>query len=143
MVRNKDKKIKASGLQKYFQKFKVIVIITVETKILNYLQVVSLSLQQPNINLMKTFRVLKALPKIQNIRDNFDKVYDESIVLAKTWGVNPNFTKIRKKFSPRMFDVLSCDKHEHDFEKYFKIQTYFRILDIIIQQLNQRFVGMI
>lgn len=142
MGRNKDEKLKASGLQKYFQNFEVIVIITVETKILNYLQIVSLSLQQPDIDLMKTFGLLKtALHKIQEMRDNFDQINEESKVLAKTWGVHSNFTKIRKKISPRMFDELSCDEREHDSEKYFKTQIYFRTLDIIMQQLNQGFSG--
>lgn len=39
-----------------------------------------------------------------------------------------------------MFDELSCDRREHDSEKYFKSQIYFRSFDIIIQQLNQRFL---
>lgn len=48
----------------------------------------------------------------------------------------------KKNISLRMFDELNCDKRVRDSEKYFKTQIYFRTLNIIIEQLIQRFVGM-
>lgn len=78
---------------------------------------------------MKTFGLLKtALHKIQEMRDNFDQIYEESKVLAKTWGVHPNFTKIRKKISPRMFDELSCDEREMILKNILKHTFIFVLL---------------
>lgn len=58
--RNKDERDKASGFQNYFQKFKVILIIVIESKILNLLQIVSLLLQKSGIDL---FEALKTFSK--------------------------------------------------------------------------------
>jgi len=59
MSRNKDEKDKTSGLQNYFQKFDVILIIVIESKILNSLQIVSLLLQKSDIDLLKAFELLQ------------------------------------------------------------------------------------
>ena len=53
------KKEKASVLQNYFQKFDVILIIVIESKILNSLQIVSLLLQKSDIDLLKAFELLQ------------------------------------------------------------------------------------
>lgn len=85
------------------------------------MQIISQTLQQPGIDSTKTSGLCTtATHKIQEMRDNFEKVFEESKVLAKTWGVNPNFPKIRKKNSPRMVDKLNCDEREHDSEEYLQ-----------------------
>ncbi|XP_025190334.1 zinc finger MYM-type protein 1-like [Melanaphis sacchari] len=143
MGRNKDEKGKASGLQNYFQKFDVILIIVIESKILNSLQIVSLLLQKSDIDLLKAFELLQtALNKIKEMRDKFEEVFEEAKQIAILWGVEPTFTKIRKTKTTKYFDELSNDERLHDAEQYFKTQIYYRTLDIIIKQLEHRFNGM-
>jgi len=143
MGRNKDEKSKASGLQNYFQKFDVILIIVIESKILNSLQIVSLLLQKSDIDLLKAFELLQtALNKIKEMRNKFEEVFEEAKQIAISWGVEPTFTKIRKTKTTKYFDELSNDERLHDAEQYFKTQIYYRTLDIIIKQLEHRFNGM-
>ncbi|CAI6350454.1 unnamed protein product [Macrosiphum euphorbiae] len=143
MGRNKDEKSKASGLQNYFQKFDVILIIVIESKILNSLQIVSLLLQKSDIDLLKAFELLQtALNKIKEMRNKFEEVFEEAKQIAISWGVEPTFTKIRKTKTTKFFDELSNDERLHDAEQYFKTQIYYRTLDIIIKQLEHRFNGM-
>lgn len=143
MGRNKDEKDKASGLQNYFQKFDVILIIVIETKILNSLQIVSLLLQKSDIDLLKAFELLQtALNKIKEMRDNFNEVFEEAKQISTSWGVEPTFTKIRKRKTTKYFDELSSDERLLDAEQYFKTQIYYRTLDIIVEQLKHRFNGM-
>jgi len=143
MGRNKDEKSKASGLQNYFQKFDVILIIVIESKILNSLQIVSLLLQKSDIDLLKAFELLQtALNKIKEMRNKFEEVFEEAKQIAISWGVEPTFTKIRKTKTTKYFVELSNDERLHDAEQYFKTQIYYRTLDIIIKQLEHRFNGM-
>jgi hypothetical protein len=75
MGRNKDEKDKASGLRK----FNVILIIVIETKILNSLQIVSLLLQKSDIDLLKAFELLQTvLNKIKGMRYKFEEVFKEA-----------------------------------------------------------------
>jgi hypothetical protein len=142
MGRNKDEKDKASGLQNYFQKFNVILIIVIETKIFNSLQIVSLLLQKSDIDLLKAFKRLQtALNKIKGMRDKFEEVLEEAKKIAILWGVEPTFTKIRKRKTTKYFDGLSNDERLLDAEQYFKIQIYYCTLDIIIKQIERRFNG--
>jgi hypothetical protein len=76
------------------------------------------------------------------MRDKFDEVFEEAKQIAIPWGVEPTFTKIRKRKTTKCFDELSNDKRLLDAEQYFKTQIYFRTLDIIIKQLEHRFNGM-
>lgn len=123
MGRNKYEKDKASGLQNYFQKFNIILIIVIETKILNSLQIVSLLLQKSNIHLLKAFELLQtALNKIREKRDQFEEVFEEAKQIAISWGVELTFTKIRKRKITKYFDELSNDERILYSEQYFKTQ---------------------
>jgi hypothetical protein len=87
MGRNKDEKDKTLVLQNYFQKFDVILIIVIKTKILNLLQIVSLLLQKSDIELLKTFELLQtALNKMKEMRDNFKEVFEKAEQIATSWG---------------------------------------------------------
>ncbi|KAF0688014.1 zinc finger MYM-type protein 1-like, partial [Aphis craccivora] len=82
MGRNKDEKDKASGLQNYFQKF-----------------------DKSDIDLLKAFELLQtALNKIKEMRDNFNEVFEEAKQISTSWGVEPTFTKIRKRKTTKYFD---------------------------------------
>ena len=76
------------------------------------------------------------------MRDKFEEVFEEAKQIAISWGVEPTFTKIRKRKTTKYFDELSNDERLHDAEQYFKTQIYHRTLDIIIKQLQHRFNGM-
>ena len=69
-------------------------------------------------------------------------MFEEARQIATRRGVEPTFTKIRKRKTTKYFDELSSDKCLLNAEQYFKTQIYYRTPDIINEQLKHRFNGM-
>lgn len=93
-----------------------------------------------SIDLFKAFELLQtALNKIKEMRDKFEEVFEEAKQIVISWGVEPTFTKIRKRKTTKYFDELSNNKRLLDAEQYFKTHIYYRTLDIIIKQLEHQF----
>lgn len=140
MGRNSVEKNEAVGLQKYFQKFESILILTVEAKILNSLNTVSTLLQSTDCELSVAVDLLgTALSTLQQMRANFTETVESAAATARSWGIQPMFENKRLRKVPKFADELSSDERLSDAKSYFKTQIYYGTLDIVIRQLEVRF----
>ncbi|KAK9882001.1 hypothetical protein WA026_018852 [Henosepilachna vigintioctopunctata] len=53
--------------------------------------------------------------------------------VAEKWSINPEFSKTRQRRVKRYFDELSEDDRLQDPESLFKVNIFYRVLDIIIR----------
>ena len=66
----------------------------------------------------------------------------EANIVAEKWSINPEFSKTRQRKVKRHFDELCEDERLQDPESLFKVNIFYRVLDIIINQLKSRFLPM-
>ncbi|GBP60025.1 Condensin complex subunit 1 [Eumeta japonica] len=62
--------------------------------------------------------------------------------VAEKLSINPEFSKTRQRKVKRYFDELCEDERLRDPESLFKVNIFYRVLDIISNQLKSRFLPM-
>ncbi len=75
-------------------------------------------------------------------REKFDEAKSATVALATKWGSQTQFEATRARKVKRHFDELSEDSHLTDAESNFRVNIFNACLDIIIQQLSQRFTSL-
>jgi hypothetical protein len=80
--------------------------------------------------------------QLKKFRKSYDEIKSEAYDLAQQWGINSSFESKRLRTIKSHFDELAIDYRHHDREHQFKINVFYCILDTIIAQITQRFVGM-
>lgn len=115
------------GCARFFENFDVIVILTVEARILNSLNTVSLLLQSPECELSKAADLLgTALRTLQAIRANFDEILEKAEKMVRSWRIQPIFQQKRRRKVPKFADDLSSDERLSDARKYFQTQIFLQ-----------------
>ncbi|KAK5919631.1 hypothetical protein CgunFtcFv8_023505 [Champsocephalus gunnari] len=100
-------------------------------------------LQAKDVDIHKAVGVLQnTIQALSAYRDDFDQVKRTAQNIAERWGVQSEFTEIRKRRMKRHFDELSQDERLSDGESRFRINVFNASLDIINSQLSQRFTSM-
>ena len=61
--------------------------------------------------------------------------------LSSAWGIQSEFTKKRQRCHKRFHDELSMDCRLADATQAFKVNVFYKILDVAIGQLEWRFEG--
>lgn len=82
------------------------------------------------------------LEELERYRDEFENLKMEANSVAEKWSINPEFSKTRQRKIKRHFDELCEDERLQDPESSFKVNVFYRVLDIIINQLKSRFLPM-
>ncbi|XP_044134789.1 zinc finger MYM-type protein 1-like [Bufo gargarizans] len=119
------------------------VCLVLQSKIFDTINVVSKLLQSKNIDLSSAAHLIqKAAPVFSKYRDNFDGAKQTAVELAEKWNIQPQFENKRARKVKRHFDELSIDERLQDPEQYFKTGVFYRCLDIVTNQLSNRFAGM-
>jgi len=113
-----------------------------QCKILQTIDATSKALQAKDIDLSNASRRLQnCLKELEKYRNEFDDLKSEANV-SKKWSVPSEFANTRQRKIKRHFDELCEDERLRDPEKFFKVNVFYCVLDIIINQLRSRFSGM-
>ncbi|KAI4828236.1 hypothetical protein KUCAC02_022341, partial [Chaenocephalus aceratus] len=83
-----------------------------------------------------------AISVLVEYRGQFDEAKSATLALATKWGSQTQFETTRARKVKRHFDELSEDSRLTDAESNFRVTVFNACLDIIIQQLSQRFTSL-
>lgn len=81
------------------------------------------------------------LEDLEKYRKEFEDLKMQANNIAVKWSINPEFSKTRQRKVKRHFDEICEDERLQDSESFFKVNIFYRVLDIIINQLRSRFLG--
>ena len=103
-------------------------------KILQTIDAASQALQSKATDLSNASKRLKiCLEELERYRREFQNVKKKANSIAEKWSMNPEFSKTRQKCH---FNELCEDERLQDPESLFKMNIYYRVLGIIINQLK-------
>ncbi|XP_065652950.1 zinc finger MYM-type protein 1-like [Hydra vulgaris] len=95
---------------------------------------------QKNMSSFEFVFLCVLLSKILN--EIFDSAKLEAVEIATTWQIPAIFFQKRRKIVKRHFDELSTDHRFDSSEEIFRINIFIKILDVVINQLDNKFKGM-
>ena len=132
----------ATGLRKNMDNYDFVVCIVVWERILTSLYRASQKLQASNTDLSVSVRLLSAAHgDLKHLRESWDDVLLTANALSSAWGIQSEFKKKRQRCAKRFHDELSMDCRLADATQAFKVNVFYKILDVAIGQLEWRFEG--
>lgn len=137
-----DAKSEAKGLQKYFNTFDAVVLLTVWVKVLQCMENRNLVLQAGNISLDIEAANIKALQEeMQDLRCEWDSLLSEACLVAQAMEIPAQFQGEEKQKRKRkcMPDESKEDETEENAATVFRNQVFFVAMDSIISDLGARF----
>ncbi|XP_073462545.1 zinc finger MYM-type protein 1-like [Aquarana catesbeiana] len=138
----KSEREEAMGLKKKIESFQTIFLIVLQTKIFSSINSLSKLLQSESMDLSKASHLIKtSLDELSNFRSSFGEARNNAVLLAQKWNITPRFEAKRIRTVKKHFDALCIDERLEDLER-FKINVFYRCLDIIVNQLSNRFQGL-
>ncbi|KAF3844499.1 hypothetical protein F7725_007662, partial [Dissostichus mawsoni] len=139
----KDERNEASALKNAISKFRFLFLVNMQTKILESIHCASQLLQAKDADILKASTLLQnAISVLVEYRGQFDEAKSATLALATKWGSQTQFETTRARKVKRHFDELSEDSRLTDAESNFRVTVFNACLDIIIQQLSQRFTSL-
>ena len=82
-----------------------------------------------------------ALGELKHVRENWNDALEEACAIAQRWGISVCFKSKRIRKTKRFFDEVATDSRLTDPEIAFKVDVFYKVVDIAISQLTQRFDG--
>lgn len=138
--KNYDEKREAKSLINYFEQFPTIILIIIQSKVLEPINTVSKMLQGSHEDIEKSIVVLSSLlNQFQNLRNNWVLVKNDAIELSAKWNIEPSFPQKRLHRVKKLFDELQVDERIENSEDCFKVEVFYRVMDLVINQLTTRF----
>ena len=96
-------------------------------------------LQDSHEDIEKATEMLSSfLSQFQNLRDSWS-CKNDSLELLTLWNIESSFPKKRLHHRKKFFDKLKIDECIEDKEKCFKIEEFYKVIDLVIGQLATRF----
>ena len=139
----REEREEAVRIQKNMSSFEFVFLCVLLSKILNEVHIPSKLLQTKNLDLTAASGSLENASKnLKQYRKMFDSAKLEAIEIATTWQIPAIFFQKRRKILKRHFDELSTDHRFDSSEEIFRINIFIKILDVVINQLDNRFKGM-
>ncbi|KAI4811152.1 hypothetical protein KUCAC02_014070 [Chaenocephalus aceratus] len=139
----KDERNEASALKNAISTFRFLFLVNMQTKILESINCASQLLQAKDADILKASTLLQnAISVLVEYRGQFDEAKSATLALATKWGSQTQFETTRARKVKRHFDELSEDSRLTDAESNFRVTVFNACLDIIIQQLSQRFTSL-
>uniref|UniRef100_A0A8C5QMR9 Zinc finger MYM-type protein 1 n=2 Tax=Leptobrachium leishanense TaxID=445787 RepID=A0A8C5QMR9_9ANUR len=133
----------AANLKKKMESFEFVLLVVLQTKIFSHVNIISKVLQSKDMELSSAVQLIQnAVTALSTYRDHFEEAKETAAALAEKWGISAEFTNKRIKKVKRHFDELCMDQRLADPEERFKTTVFYRCLDIITNQLSDRFKGM-
>lgn len=138
-----DERGEAIRLLKAIENFEFIMILTICCKILEEINLASQILQAPQLDLSKASKCLKmSLENLKNYRNKYEDLKTDATSIAKRWNISPLFREKRQHKPKKQYDEYDTNYLFYNQEYYFKVNIYYKVFDIVINQLNNRFEGM-
>lgn len=139
----RDERDEANALKNAISKFSFIFLVNMQTKILECTNAVSQLMQAKHTDILKASALLQnAISVLTEYREQFDEAKSTTLALATKWGSQTQFETTRARKVKRHFDELCEDSRLSDAESNFRVNVFNACLDIIIQQLSQRFTSL-
>ena len=129
----------ASTLRKDLDSFEFFMFIVLWERILRAFNSSSKELQSPEMDLSAASRLLNCTKnELQHIRESWDSVAETATVISRSRNIKVSL--------PSSYGVCTRNAKEYDtaFEDHshsFKVNAFYRILDIALYELNTRFKG--
>lgn len=132
----------AKSLRTTLETYETIFLIVLESRILGLSDVVSKVLQDKKQNLQKASELFKKLlESITNLRNQFEEIKNETDNLSIEWGITTQFSSKRIRRPKIHFDETNNHHVVETNEDFFRINVFYKSLDIIISQINRRTTG--
>ena len=107
--------------------------------LLQTINAASKALQSKAIDLSNASTRLQAcLEDLEKYRNEFGVLKTQSNSIAKKQSINPEFPKTRQRKVKRHFDEICEDERLQELKSLFKVNIFYRVLDMIINQLRLR-----
>lgn len=133
----------ALAIRNHLENFEFILVLCLETKILENVNITSKALQRPTVDLGRAWQFLsRACDELKVLRKDFAGFLAGAKQLAQSWDITCNMKNKRKRVVKRFFVELSVDHRIDDPVKSFEVKVFNATLDIVIAQLQMRFEGL-
>lgn len=140
---NKAEVNEAMSLRKKLEKFETVFLIVFQNKILKNIDTLSKLLQKKEQNIEAASKMFTtATETINQMRNNFDVIKMEAVTLAREWGTTPEFENKRMSRPKIFFDDVNNHYHVQTSDDWFRINVFFKTIDIITVQLKNRGSGL-
>ncbi|CAB4021489.1 zinc finger MYM-type 1-like [Paramuricea clavata] len=88
------------------------------------------------------FQILSiSLSELRYLRNSWESVRMTANALAASWGIPIEFEKRRERGVKQFFGELASDSRIEDSERAFKINIFYRTIDVAVTQIEVRFKG--
>lgn len=139
----KDEREQAISLKQKIENFEFVFLLSLVTKLLSGINLTSKILQSEDIDIAKAAKALdNTFSEISKCRESFTEIHEEAKCVAKKWGIDINFKDKRVKKAKKHFDELSSDYRFDNAEHFFRINIFYKVIDIILVQIKSRFEGL-
>ena len=134
LSKNSKERSTAAGLRKRMESFQFIIFIVMWERILRAFNATSTILQSPKMDLSSAARLLNCtMTELQYLRNDWKSVVETATALANSWGIEAVFR--------RPIDRRSNPEYGIDTEAIFKVNVFYRTIDIAMAELRVRFEG--
>ncbi|XP_051168609.1 zinc finger MYM-type protein 1-like [Leptopilina boulardi] len=138
-----DERNAALGLQKKIERLEFILLLIIQCKILEKVNIASKALQSKELELSSAHDHLEnAYSEVANLRNSFGDFRVEASELCAKLNILDQFEEKRKRRKKKHFEELCEDERLTDPEKLFKVSIFYPMIDSICSQLKHRFEGM-
>ena len=104
--------------------------------------IVPQKLQIINNDLSISVRLLSAArDDLLYLRGSWENILLFANAISSSWGIKPLFAAKRQRYTKKIHDELSRDNRLTDREQAFKVEVFYRLIDVAINQLDWRFEG--
>lgn len=83
-----------------------------------------------------------SVKNLKECRNNYINLKNEAIGISRSWNINPEFEDKRQLKPKKHFDEANTNYLFSSRENYFRINIYYKVFDIVINQIGNRFEGM-
>ncbi|KAG5888214.1 hypothetical protein JTB14_035566 [Gonioctena quinquepunctata] len=141
--RPREERSHAISLLKSLEQFEFIFILTMCSKILENANIASKLLQLDDLDLSRACKSLESTyTKIKEYRDDYDQLKTEATNVAAKWSIQPKFQEKRNITSKKKFGEPNTQYLFSEREHFFKVNIYYKTLDIVLCQIKNRFEAM-
>ena len=126
----------AANLRRNMDSFELVVFIVLWERILRAFDSSSREFQSPKINLSAACRLLNCTKNVlQYSRENWDSVLGTDTAISRSWNVNATFSAQNHAVRTRS----TCSTNSVDPGYAFKVNVFYRTIDVALHELNTRF----
>ena len=135
--KEKKERDEAVGIKTNIEKIDFIINLVFWERILTCINSASKELQSKSVDLYAASRLLSiSLSELKYLRDSWESVRMTANALAASWGTPIEFDKRRKRGVKRFFDELASDSRIEDPERAFKVNIFYRTIDVAVTQIS-------